>query len=94
MLGILIVVAGGLVIALALIGYLGTPVQIERGSYRTGMAVSLILVGLSLAAGSCWRPIYWLRAAGDAVDPGLAWRACEKRHPQKRRGDGSATRSG
>lgn len=50
MLGILIVVAGGLVIALALIGYLGTPVQIQHGSYRTGMAVSLILVGLSLAA--------------------------------------------
>ena len=49
-LGILIVLAGGLLIGLALVGYLRTRGQIERGSYRSGVGIILVLGGLSVAA--------------------------------------------
>ncbi|HEY8679139.1 MAG TPA: DUF202 domain-containing protein [Candidatus Dormibacteraeota bacterium] len=49
-LGIVIVLVGGLVVGLALMGYLRTRAQIERGSYQSSVAIILVLGGLSVAA--------------------------------------------
>lgn len=50
LLGIVIVLAGGLTIALALVGYLRTRQQIEHGIYRSSIDVVVGAAAISVAA--------------------------------------------